>query len=88
MSYTFINCANMGASGILVRGKKVTDEFQLHTTGCQDEKAMKKTFGRYAADAFEVYETIEAARVEFNNDLGEMGWDFDQHVTIKPCVKK
>lgn len=87
MTYTFISCANMGASGILVRGKRISDEFQLHRTGCQDDKAMRKIFGRVAPAAFETFDTIEAARESFNADLGDMGWDFDEHVSVKPCCK-
>ena len=86
MTFTLINCANMGASGILVRGKQITDDFQLHAKGCQDEKAMRKIFGRYSPDAFEDFETLDAARASFDAELVDMGWEFDSSVTIKPCT--
>lgn len=86
MTYTLINCANMAGSGILVRGKPVTDEFQIHAKGCRDEKAMRKIFRRFHSSAFEDFETIDEARASFNADLAETGWDFDSDVTLKPCA--
>ena len=91
-----VNCGNMGASGILLRGKTIDDDWQVHRDGCRDLKEMRKLFGRYFPGAFEAPATLEEIRNEFNAEMGGggtagfevgEGWDFDAHVNVKPCVK-
>lgn len=92
-----VNCANMGASGILVRGKRISDDWQLHAEGCRDLKEMRRIFGRFNPAAFDApVESIDAARDAFNADMGGggeagfeegTGWDFDRDVTVKPCCR-
>lgn len=91
-----VNCANMAASGILIRGKTVSDDWQVHRVGCRDLNAMKKIFGRFAGEGtFSAPATLDELRREFNDEMGsggsagfEDGWDFDSHVTVKPCTRK
>ena len=96
MTVTMINCANMAASGILIRGKRITDEWQVHAEGCRDLKEMRGTFGRYMPDAFQIFQSVDDARTDFNAEMGDggtggfgegEGWDFDRDVTVKPCCK-
>ena len=95
MAYTQINCANMAATGILIRGKQITDDWQLHADECRDLKEMRRIFGRHDSFAFRPFDSVEAARTDFNAEMGDGGtegfvsggWDFDCDVSIKPCCK-
>lgn len=82
--------------GLLLRGKAITDDWQLHIEGCADLKAIQKVLrGRHAID---FHDSIDAARDDFNADMGpggtagftdeEGGWDFDAHVSVKPCTSR
>ena len=84
------NCANV-IPGVLLRGKRVTGDWQIHRVGCRDlSELISVTRGRAQVD---YYPTLADAREAFNADMGEAGgylpgWDFDRDTEIKPCTKK
>ena len=96
-SVTLISCTNMAASGILVQGKQISDDWQVHAEGCRDLKEMQSIFGRVARHAFQKFDSLVAARDNFNAEMGaggsagftdeEGGWDFNRDVSVKPCCK-
>ncbi len=81
--------------GLVIRGKPITDQWMLHRTDCQDMKAIRKAlrpFPRAMAVAIEEFASLDEARADFNESMGEAGgfdeggWDFDTDVTVKPCI--
>ena len=88
-----ISCANMAASGFVIRGKVISDEWQAHAVGCRDLKEMRRIFSMWG-HAFSDPATLDVLRDEFNEEMGsggtagfENGWDFDRDVVVKPCIK-
>ena len=88
----------VSASGIMIRGKRITDDWQVHRVGCRDGRDLKRIFGRYDANLVSATGTLDAVRDAFNADMGpggaagftedEGGWDFDRDVRVKPCTSR
>ena len=90
-------CTNMAAAGLMLRGKLVTGDWQVHKVGCRDLTDLIRLGGRFH-DGAEYFPSLEAARESFNHDMGieggygdgedpESGWRFDRDCEIKPCTK-
>lgn len=88
------NCANLAAAGVMLRGKRVTGDWQVHRVGCRDlNDLLRLSRGRLT----QYFPSVAAARADFNADMGpgggagfseeEGGWDFDRDCEIKPCTK-
>jgi len=90
------SCANLAAAGIMLRGKRVTGDWQVHRVGCRDLNDLLKATRRFL-DMAEYFPSLEAARESFNREMGTesgygdgtpgSGWDFDRDTEIKPCTK-
>jgi hypothetical protein len=58
---------------------------------------MQRIFGRFSSHAFQKFDSLVAARDNFNAEMGaggsagfteeEGGWDFNRDVSVKPCCK-
>jgi hypothetical protein len=88
------NCANLAAAGVMLRGKRVSGDWQVHRVGCRDlTDLLRLSRGRLT----QYFASVAEARAEFNADMGpggtagfseeEGGWDFDRDCEIKPCTK-
>lgn len=90
------NCTNLAAAGLMLRGKAITGDWQVHKVGCRDlNDLLRLTRGIHSHFA-DYYPSIAAAREAFNAEMGGggsagfeegNGWDFDQHTEIKPCTR-
>ena len=86
-----VQTAGLSAIGLILRGKQIKDDWQVHALGCRDLLAIQKVVrGRIQTEEG----TIAELRESFNADLGEAagftngGWDFDTHVNICPCARR
>ena len=75
--------------GINLRGRRSANEYEAHAADCQDAAAIRKSIKRL--DPY--YEQRDAAgslsqvKAAFDDDLGEQGWNFADHVALMPCVR-
>ena len=78
---------NMDQIASTLQGKRSFNEYEVHAVDCQDATKIRASLRRIFP--FHVGETGSLLHVEttFNEDLGDQGWNFAEHVALMPCVR-
>ena len=84
------NMVNLDAAGLRLRGKRVLDEWQVHAVGCPDGDTIKAYMlyvdhGLWQRSVGTLAE-LEAEFAKENGPPYDTGWEWGQHVSVKPCV--
>jgi hypothetical protein len=74
------------ATDIIVNGRFARIE-ELHRSDCAD-LLKKKNSKDYRFASFIESDSIEASRAEYDEDMEELGYYFDDEVKVLPCAHK
>lgn len=62
------------------------DSWECHKDNCQD--IVKKSRGNLHAENSWVEDSLAEAEVNFEYDLGDLGYNWSQDVKVLPCAKE
>jgi len=81
-TFKLYNIVAMG--DVRLRGRRIVeDEWMLHAEDCRDCTVLDAQTTPYTLPDVGTFEQL---RAEFDRDLGEQGFRFDEHVSLMPCV--